>query len=137
MLRVIEDYEPERNLSGPQTGSLELLSQSCHEVLDKLRDSLEKYSHVVSVDRSAKGSIQRAWKKITWDSKEAMYFHEKIESQINHFSLFLAESTLYVLDSTMSKKARSNKHQPGGSRNQKHGGFLYKWSKQDTRGWGW
>ncbi|KAJ5372867.1 hypothetical protein N7517_004873 [Penicillium concentricum] len=105
VLRVIEDYEPERNLSGPQTGSLELLSQSCHEVLDKLRDSLEKYSHVVSVDRSAKSSIQRAWKKITWDSKEAMYFHEKIDSQINHFSLFLAESTLQVVRETRSMVA--------------------------------
>jgi hypothetical protein len=103
VLRVIEDYGPERNLSGPQTGSLKLLSQSCREVLDKLRDSLEKYSHVMSVDRSATSSIQRAWKKITWDSKEAMYFHEKIDSEINYFSLFLAESTLYVFVSTMQR----------------------------------
>jgi hypothetical protein len=71
----------------------------------EVRDSLEKYSHVVSVDRSAKISIQRAWKKITWDSKEAMYFHEKIYSEINHFSLFLAESTLYVFDSPITKNA--------------------------------
>jgi hypothetical protein len=63
VLRVIEDYEPEQNLSGPQKGSLQMLSQSCREVLEKLRGSLKKYSYVMSVDQSAKSSIQRTWKK--------------------------------------------------------------------------
>ncbi|OQD86485.1 hypothetical protein PENANT_c007G03511 [Penicillium antarcticum] len=54
VLRVMKDYELQRKLSGPHTRSLKLLSHICYEGLDKLRGSLEKYSHVVSVDRSAK-----------------------------------------------------------------------------------
>ncbi|KAJ5154763.1 uncharacterized protein N7500_010202 [Penicillium coprophilum] len=105
VLRVIEDYKPDHSLSDQQTESLKVLSQNCGEVLKQLRGTLERYSHVMGADHSTKVRIQRAWKKITWDSKEAIYFHEKIDSEITHFSLFLNETILQVVRETRSMVA--------------------------------
>jgi hypothetical protein len=85
-------------LSDQQKEFLETLPKSCQDVLEKLRETLDKYSLVVSDGRNAKSSIQRVWNRITWDPKEARYFHEKIVSEIAYFNLFLAQSALYVFD---------------------------------------
>ena len=88
VLRDVDDVPPERDLSSQQIQDLEDISRSCHNVLNQLKEKLDKNRELDSKVKGISGRSQRMWKRFRWDQTEIDQFRNRISLNITVFSAF-------------------------------------------------
>ncbi|MCJ1345215.1 hypothetical protein MMC31_003421 [Peltigera leucophlebia] len=107
---------PQRDLNDQQELHLNSIIVGCHNVLDELREKLEKYqelgSNFKSCDpKSLRAKIQRGWKRLKWKPEDIRELRSRIHSNVSMFHAFYGEITMKVVLETKSVVDRLNKRQ--------------------------
>ena len=89
MLRDIDDVLPERKLTIQQKTELVDIAKGCYNVLEELKETLNKYQELDSDAKSLGGKSRRVWKILKWDPKDIDEFRSRIISNIVLFNAFL------------------------------------------------
>ena len=93
---ILEDVEivlPQRDLTDDQDKVLRDIAGGCHNVLNTLKQQLEKYQELgpdpKGWDRkNLRFKVQRGWKRIRWDTKDAEELRSRLVSNISLLNAF-------------------------------------------------
>jgi hypothetical protein len=93
MLRDVDDVLPQRDLTGWQRRTLNEIAQGCHNVLEQLNKTLDKYQELDSSTMGISGKPRKVWKRLQWDQKDIDQFRSRISLNISAFCTFLGQIT--------------------------------------------
>ena len=94
VIRDADDVLPQRDLSGQQKKDLGEITRGCHDVLNQLKENLDKNQELVgSKVKGISGKSRRMWKRFQWDQAEIDQFRNRICLNITAFSIFLGRIT--------------------------------------------
>ena len=93
VIRDVDDVLPQRDLSSQQKKDLEEIARGCHDVLNQLKDKLEKSQELDSKAKGISGKLRRMWKRFQWDQTEIDQFRNRVGLNITAFSTFLGQIT--------------------------------------------
>ena len=93
MLRDVDDVQSQQELTGQQKQSLDEIAQGCHNVLDRLDKTLDKYQELDSSVNGISGKSRRVWKRFQWDQKDIDGLRSRIILNISAFDMFLGRIT--------------------------------------------
>ena len=97
VIRDIDDVLPQRELSGRQKKDLEEIALGCHDVLDRLKEKLDKNLELDSKAKGIGGKSRRMWKRFQWDQAEIEQFRNRVSLNVTAFGTFLGRITRYYL----------------------------------------
>ena len=117
VIRDVDDVLPERDLSTQQRMDLEEIAQGCHDVLDQLKDKLDKNLELDSKAKGIGGKSRRMWKRFQWDQTEIDQFRNRVGLNITAFNTFLGQITRCYLSLVVIEKPGSHLSQQCGLRN--------------------
>ena len=106
VIRDVDDVLPQRDLTSQQKEDLDEIARRCHEVLDQLKEKLDKNQELDSKVKGITGKSRRMWKRFQWDQTEIDQFRTRVGLNITAFSAFLGRITRCHL-SLCGQKARS------------------------------
>ncbi|KFY37326.1 hypothetical protein V494_04800 [Pseudogymnoascus sp. VKM F-4513 (FW-928)] len=89
---VLQDADvvlPEKELTSKQQIELDGIVQGCHDLLEELSVTLDKYQELDSSAKISSGRSRKLWKRLTWDQKEIDGLRARISSNIILFNTFL------------------------------------------------
>jgi hypothetical protein len=101
---ILEDVEivlPQRDLTDDQDKVLRGIAEGCHNVLNTLKQQLEKYQEL-GLDpkgwdrKNLRFKVQRGWKRLRWDPKDAEELRSRIVSNISLLNAFYGRLTRYL-----------------------------------------
>ena len=93
VIRDVDDILPRRELTGQQKKDLDEIARGCHDVLNQLKDKLEKSQELDSKAKGISGKLRRMWKRFQWDQTEIDQFRNRVGLNITAFSTFLGQIT--------------------------------------------
>ena len=108
VIRDVDDVLPQRDLTSQQKKDLDEIARGCHDVLNQLKEKLEKSHELDSKAKGANGKSRRVWKRFRWDQTEIDQFRNRVGLNITAFNTFLGRITRYHLSPLVIEKARSS-----------------------------
>jgi hypothetical protein len=93
VLRDVDDVLPQRDLSSQQKKDLDEIAQGCHDVLNELKEKLDKNQELDSNVKGIGGKSRRMWKRFQWDQMEIDQFRNRLKLNISAFDMFLGRIT--------------------------------------------
>ena len=105
VLRDIDDVMAQRDLSSQQKKDLGEIARGCHDVLNQLKEKLDK-NQVNSNVKGIGGKPKRVWTGFQWDQAEIDQFRNRISLNITAFGTFVGRITRCYLLSLCGRKAR-------------------------------
>jgi hypothetical protein len=93
VFRDVDDVQSQRDLTSQQKQSLDEIAQGCHNVLEQLNKTLDKYQELDASARGINGKSRRVWKRLQWDQKDIDQFRSRITLNITAFGTFLGQIT--------------------------------------------
>jgi len=101
---ILEDVEivlPQRDLTDDQDKVLRGIAEGCHNVLNTLKQQLEKYQELgldpKGWDRNnLRFKVQRGWKRLRWDPRDVEELRSRIVSNISLLNAFYGRLTRYL-----------------------------------------
>ncbi|OBT72674.1 hypothetical protein VF21_08561 [Pseudogymnoascus sp. 05NY08] len=100
---ILQDADivlPERELTGQQKAELDGIVQGCHNLLEELKITLDKYQELDSGTKGSNGRSRKVWKRLTWDQKDIEGFRGRISSNIillNTFLGLISSQTIFAV----------------------------------------
>ena len=91
VLRDVDDVLPQRDLSSQQKKDLGEIARGCHDVLNQLREKLDKNQELDSKVKGISGKSRRMWKRFQWDQAEIDQFRNRVGLNITTFGIFLGQ----------------------------------------------
>ena len=108
VIRDIDDVLPQRDLSSQQKKDLEEIARGCHDVLNQLKEKLDKNQILDSKVKGISGKSRRIWKRFQWDQAEIDQFRNRVGLNITAFGIFLGRMARFYLSlSRCGRKSRS------------------------------
>ena len=95
VLRDVDDVLPQRDLSSQQKKDLEKIARGCHDVLNQLKEKLDKNQELDSKVKGISGKSRRMWKRFQWDQAEIDQFRNRVGLNITTFGIFLGQITRF------------------------------------------
>ncbi|OBT51264.1 hypothetical protein VE04_08627 [Pseudogymnoascus sp. 24MN13] len=89
---VLQDADiilPEKELIDQQKTELNEIVQGCHNLLEELNITLDKYQELDPGAKTTNGRHRRVWKRLNWDQKVIDGFRGRISSNILLLNTFL------------------------------------------------
>ena len=93
VIRDVDDVLPQRELTSQQKKDLDEIARGCHDVLNQLKDKLEKSHELDSKAKGISGKSRRMWKRFQWDQTEIDQFRNRVGLNITAFNTFLGRVT--------------------------------------------
>jgi hypothetical protein len=93
ILRDIEDFLPERELTSQQVTDLQDIAEGCRSVLNALRQTLEKYQELETSPKDLGKKARRVWKRLKWEPEDIKEFRSRIVSNIALLNAFQGKLT--------------------------------------------
>jgi uncharacterized protein YaaN involved in tellurite resistance len=93
VLRDVDDVQSQRDFTGQQKQSLDEIAQGCHNVLEQLNKTLDKYQELDSSAKGISGKLRKVWKRLQWDQKDIDQFRSRNTFNISAFGIFLGQIT--------------------------------------------
>jgi chromosome segregation ATPase len=93
ILRDVDDIQSQRDLTGQQKQSLDEIAQECHNVLEELNKTLDKFQELDSNTKGISGKSRKVWKRLQWDQKNIDQFRRRITLNISALGTFLGQIT--------------------------------------------
>ena len=93
VIRDIDDVLPQRDLSSQQKKDLDEIARGCHDVLNQLKEKLDKNQELDSKVKGISGKSRRVWKRFQWDQAEIDQFRNRVGLNITAFGVFLGGIT--------------------------------------------
>ena len=106
VLRDIDDVLPQRDLSSQQKKDLGEIARGCHDVLNQLKEKLDKNQEVNSNVKGIGGKPQRVWTGFQWDQAKIDQFRNRISLNITAFGTFVGRITRVLSPLSCGRKAR-------------------------------
>ena len=97
VLRDVDDVLPQRDLSSEQKKDLDEIVWGCHDVLNQLKEKLDKNQELDSKVKGISGKSRRMWKRFQWDQAEIEQFRKRVSLNITAFGAFLGRITRYYI----------------------------------------
>ena len=97
VLRDVDDVLSERDVSSQQKNDLDEIARGCHDVLNQLKEKLDKSQELDSKAKGISGKSRRIWKRFQWDQAEIDQFRNRVNLNITAFSAFLGRITRYYI----------------------------------------
>jgi hypothetical protein len=69
VLRDVDDVQSQRDFTGQQKQSLDEIAQGCHNVLEQLNKTLDKYQELDSSAKGISGKLRKVWKRLSMGSE--------------------------------------------------------------------
>ena len=104
VIRDVDDVLPQRDLSSQQKKDLEEIARGCHDVLNQLREKLDKNQELDSKVKGISGKSRKMWKRFQWDQAEIDQFRNRVGLNITAFGTFLGRITRCDLSLVVIKK---------------------------------
>ena len=104
VIRDVDDVLPQRDLSSQQKKDLDEIVQGCHDVLDQLKEKLDKNQELDSKVKGISGKSRRMWKRFQWDQAEIDQFRNRVGLNITAFNAFLGRIIRCHLSIFLAKK---------------------------------
>ncbi|KAI1387916.1 ankyrin repeat-containing domain protein [Hypoxylon trugodes] len=117
---VLQDVDvnvAECELNSQQLSSLREIVDGCQCVLEKLRQTLDKYSEFDLNDGNTSKRVRRIWKRFKWDSKEIDELRGRITANISLLHTFLGGLSSQATFATKKGVDRLNRYQDDQKRN--------------------
>ena len=102
VIRDVDDVLPQRDLSSQQKKDLDEITQGCHEVLNQLKNKLDKNQELYSKGKGISGKSRRIWKRFQWDQAEIEQFRNRVSLNITAFGTFLGRITRFYLSLSLA-----------------------------------
>ena len=93
MLRDVDDVLSERNVSSQQRKDLDGTARGCRDVLNRLREKLDKSQELDSIAEDISGKPRRIWRSFQWDQAEIDQLRNQINLNITAFGTLLGQIT--------------------------------------------
>ena len=93
VLRDVDDVLSERDVSNRQKNDLDEIARGCHNVLNQLKEKLDKSQELDSKAKGISGKSRRIWKRFQWDQAEIDQFRNRVNLNITAFGTFLGRIT--------------------------------------------
>ena len=97
VLRDVDDVLPERDLSNQEKKDLDEIARGCHDVLNQLKERLDKSVELDYKVKGISGKPRRTWKRSQWDQTEIDQFRHRVSLNITAFGTFLGRITRFYL----------------------------------------
>ena len=97
VLRDVDDVLPQRDLSNQERKDLDEIARGCHDVLNQLKERLDKNVELDSKVKGISGKSRRIWKRFQWDQTEIDQFRHRVSLNITAFGTFLGRITRFYL----------------------------------------
>ena len=92
-LRDVDDVLSERDVSSQQRKDLDGIARGCRDVLNRLREKLDKSQELDSRAKGISGKPRRIWKRSQWDQAEIDQFRNQVNLNITAFGTILGQIT--------------------------------------------
>ena len=89
VIRDVDDILPQRDLSSQQKKDLDGIARGCRDILNQLKEKLDKNQELDSKLKGISGKSRRMWKRFQWDQAEIDQFRNRVGLNITAFSAFL------------------------------------------------
>ena len=93
VLRDVDDVLPQRDLSSQQGKDLAEIAQGCHDVLNQLKEKLDRNEVLDFKVKGISGKSRRMWKRFQWDQSEIDQFRNQVGLNITAFGTLLGRLT--------------------------------------------
>ena len=93
VIRDVDDVLPQRDLSQQQKKDLDDIARGCLDVLNQLKEKLEKSQELGSKGKGISGKSRRMWERFQWDQAEIDQFRNRVGLNITAFGTFLGRIT--------------------------------------------
>lgn len=89
ILRDIEVYLPERNLTDRQNLDLQQYTEGCRNLLNELHSLLTKYHRLEESSDGFREKARKIWKRLDWEPKDVGELRSRITSTVSVLNTFL------------------------------------------------
>lgn len=89
ILRDIEVYLPERNLTDQQNLDLQQYTEGCRNLLNELHNLLTKYRRLEESSDGFREKARKMWKRLDWEPKDIGELRSRITSTVSVLNTFL------------------------------------------------
>jgi hypothetical protein len=99
ILRDIEDFLPERELTSHQITDLQGIAEGCRDVLDTLKKTLNNYQDLDASPKTFGKKARRVWMRLKWEPEDIKELRSRVVSNIALFNTFQGRLARYVFTS--------------------------------------
>ena len=107
VVRDVDDVLLQRDLPSQQKKDLDEIARGCQEVLNQLKEKLDRNKELDSKVKGMSGKSRRVWKRFQWDQAEIEQFRNRVNLNITSFGAFLGRITRCYLSLFCSQGAGS------------------------------
>ena len=90
---MVRDVDDIPDLTSQQKDSLHDVARGCRNVLEQLKETLDKFQDMDSNTNGISAKSRRVWKRLQWDQKDIDEFRHRIALNITAFGTFLNQIT--------------------------------------------